>query len=157
MSEKPEKVKVQRNRKRIYETSPEDTTLSDWPLDVAALTSEAEAEVGAEPASPAVVAPSVMKPKARSTEALFHDAMLLVRTYSAWGAGAGLVPIPVVDVVAMTAVQMAMLKKLAALYDIPFSEQCSKSAVAALIGGLNAGYLGGSALKMFPVFGVLSL
>jgi uncharacterized protein (DUF697 family) len=59
--------------------------------------------------------------------------------------------------VAMVAVQIAMLRKLAAVYGVPFHEQRSKSAVAALIGSINAGYLGGSLLKMVPVFGLVSL
>jgi len=149
MSEKSEKGKVQRNRKRIYEMSPEETSGPD--------------ETG-EPAPPEenvaivpVAEQPVKKSSGQNSDEQLRDAVKLVRRSSAWAAGVGLLPVPVIDMVAMTAIQIAMLKKLAALYDIPFSEQRSKSAVAALVGGLNAGYLGGSALKMFPLFGVLSL
>jgi uncharacterized protein (DUF697 family) len=140
MSEKAEKLKVQRTRKRIYETAGEEPVKEKVEVEV-----EKEKE---EPAAPEA---------ALSGDERFVEALRLVRSSSAWAAGAGLVPIPVVDVVAMTGVQIAMLKKLSELYGIPFHEQRSKSAVAALIGGVNAGYLGGSALKLFPFFGLLSL
>lgn len=136
MSEKADKVKVQRTRKRIYETAEEEQVKE-----------KTEVEVKEQTAPDA----------AMSGDERFAEALRLVRSSSAWAAGAGLVPIPIVDVVAMTGVQIAMLKKLSELYGIPFHEQRSKSAVAALIGGVNAGYLGGSALKLFPVFGLLSL
>jgi uncharacterized protein (DUF697 family) len=86
-----------------------------------------------------------------------HAAMQIVHRCSGLAAGIGLVPLPVVDMVAMVAVQIAMLRKLAAVYGVPFHEQRSKSAVATLIGSINASYLGGSLLKMVPVFGLVSL
>ena len=36
--------------------------------------------------------------------------------------GAGLVPIPILDIAAVTAVQIDMLKQLARVYDVSFSE-----------------------------------
>ncbi|MFA7060906.1 MAG: YcjF family protein [Pedobacter sp.] len=148
MDETTEKGKAQRNRKRIYEMSPEEASVPEEASEPATMESVTIEETVDLP---------VVKSSEQKCDELYRDALKLVRKSSAWAAGVGLLPIPVVDVVAMTAVQIAMLKKLAAIYGIPFNEQRSKSAVAALIGGLNAGYVGGSALKMFPLFGVLSL
>ena len=84
-------------------------------------------------------------------------AKAIIKHYTKWAAGAGVVPIPLLDAFTMSAVQMSMVRKLAELYDIPYNSQIMKSAVAGLIGGVNAAYLGGSALKMFPVLGVFTL
>jgi uncharacterized protein (DUF697 family) len=149
MSVKTEKVKVQRNRKRIYEADPEEVSMSEPPQDLEAPEESALLVV--------LVDSDGMKPLDQRAENQFQEATRIVRHWSAWSAGAGLLPLPLVDMVAMVALQIAMLRRLAALYDVPFHEQRSKSAVAALIGGVNAGYLGGSALKMFPIFGLLSL
>jgi uncharacterized protein (DUF697 family) len=83
--------------------------------------------------------------------------MAIVKHYMKWSAGAGVVPVPMLDMMTMLAVQMTMVHKLADLYDVPYTKNRIKAAVAGLISGVNAGYLGGSALKMFPVFGVLTL
>lgn len=156
MSEKREKLKVQRNRKRIYETSVEGDSLKEETPGVALSNEAVEAVESCETASAESASPTAISDEP-VVDFQLHDALTLVRKYSAWAAGAGLVPMPVFDMVAIMAVQIAMLKKLSELYGIQFSEQRSKAAVAALIGGVNAGYLGGSALKMFPLFGVLSL
>jgi len=149
MSEKTEKVKVQRNRKRIYEAAPEEVFVAESPQDCEAPEESALLVV--------LVEPDGMKPLDQRAENRFQEATRIVRHWSAWSAGAGLLPLPLVDMVAMVALQIAMLRRLAALYKVPFHEQRSKSAVAALIGGVNAGYLGGSALKMFPILGLFSL
>lgn len=84
-------------------------------------------------------------------------ALQIVNYWTRWSIGAGLVPVPLLDMIAVTTLQINMLKKLSTLYAIPFHEQRSKSAIAALIGGVNSGILGGSALKTFPVIGIFSL
>jgi len=83
-------------------------------------------------------------------------ALTIVRKYTLVSAGVGIVPLPLIDMAAMLALQMLMVRKLAKLYDIPFAEQRVKAAVAGLIGGFDAGYLGYGALKMIPVFGIFS-
>ncbi len=49
--------------------------------------------------------------------------------------GVGLIPIPVVDLVALTGIQLNMLRKLAKAYDIPFSKDKGKNIIGSLIGG----------------------
>ncbi|MCC1493264.1 YcjF family protein [Cognatishimia sp. F0-27] len=49
--------------------------------------------------------------------------------------GVGLVPIPLVDLAGVAAVQLNMIKRLAELYDIDYSQRRARSIIAALIGG----------------------
>lgn len=70
--------------------------------------------------------------------------------------GVGLIPIPLVDVVALTGIQIDMLKKLSAEYDVPFRQDVGKSIVTSLVGGLLPASLGGtiaSLIKFVPVIG----
>ncbi len=68
----------------------------------------------------------------------------------------GLVPIPAVDMVALTGVQLNMLRKIAKSYDIPFSRDKGKNLIAALAGSgipvMSAGPLM-SLAKTIPVVG----
>jgi uncharacterized protein (DUF697 family) len=76
----------------------------------------------------------------------------LVRRQVLWSMGAGLLPIPGVDIAAVTAIQLDMVSKLCELYKIEFNKNVGKSLVTALVGG-TAAKLGSSALKMIPVVG----
>lgn len=71
--------------------------------------------------------------------------------------GVGAVPIPLVDVAAVTGVQLSMISKLAKLHGVQFSDDLGKSLLAALVGGVGSkalvtGFLG-SAIKAIPVVG----
>ncbi|WMP19404.1 YcjF family protein [Thiothrix lacustris] len=57
----------------------------------------------------------------------------------------GLVPVPLFDLAALTAVQMNMLRSLSGHYGVPFDDSDTKSLVTALVGG------------SLPVLGVLGL
>src|SRR5581483_9305324 len=74
-----------------------------------------------------------------------------------WSMGAGFIPLPLVDIAAITGVQLKMLADLAKHYGIPFSRHKVKEIVAALIGGALPGPIAsgmvGSAVKMVPVVG----
>ena len=84
----------------------------------------------------------------------------IVRQNMLWAAGGGLIPFPVLDIVAITAVELKMLKELAALYDVPFREDQVKSILVSLVAGLGAPALGGvisvSLLKSVPILGAVS-
>jgi len=60
----------------------------------------------------------------------------LVSRYTAWAAAAGVIPVPFVDMLAIGGVQLKMLRELAAIYDVEFSENVGKSITAALLGSL---------------------
>ena len=81
----------------------------------------------------------------------------IVRKYMYWSMGAGFIPLPYVDIAAVTGVQLKMLADLAKHYDVPFAKNRVKEIIAALIGGALPGPLAGSMLgsaaKMVPVVG----
>ncbi len=66
--------------------------------------------------------------------------------------GAGLVPFPILDIAAVTAVQIDMLKQLARVYDVSFSENSGKGILSALTGSTLA-RVGASMVKAIPGIG----
>jgi uncharacterized protein (DUF697 family) len=90
-------------------------------------------------------------------EAQAHE---LVRHYVWWSAGAGLIPLPVVDLAAVTGVQLKMLGRLAEHYHMPFSEHRGKSIIGALLGSVVPANLArgalGSFIKAVPLVGSLA-
>lgn len=76
----------------------------------------------------------------------------IVRGHVIWSMGAGLIPIPLFDIAAVTAIQMDALKKLAAEEGIDFTTDGGKRFVTALTGGTFA-RLGASLVKGIPGVG----
>jgi uncharacterized protein (DUF697 family) len=60
----------------------------------------------------------------------------LVDRFAVWSGVAGLIPVPIADVVAVGGVQVQMLRRLSQIYEVPFSENRGKSLIAALAGAL---------------------
>jgi uncharacterized protein (DUF697 family) len=65
-----------------------------------------------------------------------NEADAIVKRYAYYGSGVGLLPVPFAEVVTVNAVQYAMIKKLAACYDLPFKDQWVKSLVSSLLSGV---------------------
>ncbi|MCS7084986.1 MAG: DUF697 domain-containing protein [Bacteroidia bacterium] len=78
----------------------------------------------------------------------------LVRDYVLWSMGAGLLPIPMLDVAAVTALQMDMIKRIAEIYRRPVEPTQAKAWVGALAGSSGA-RLAADALKLIPVVGTV--
>ncbi len=78
----------------------------------------------------------------------------IIKEHVIWAIGAGLVPLPILDIVAVTAVQLDMLKQLAALHDVRFSESEGKAWVSALAGNVVA-RVGANAIKLIPGIGTI--
>lgn len=112
--------------------------------------------------------PKQAKPetKAPPPAALDHGARTdqadaIVRRNVLWSLGAGAIPVPFVDVLAVSAVQVKMLKQLSDLYGQPFSESIAKKLVVSLLtglGGVGLGVafgaaIGGSLAKLLPAVG----
>lgn len=74
-----------------------------------------------------------------------------------WALGAGIVPIPILDVVSITGVQVKMLKELSDLYGVSFKSSLAKKIVGSLLAGLGSVGLGSaigfSLSKFLPVIG----
>ena len=70
--------------------------------------------------------------------------------------GVGLIPFPLVDMVALFGIQLDLIKKLSAEYNVPFKQDCAKSIISALVGGFLPASLGrvvASLLKFIPIIG----
>src|SRR5271155_1405219 len=83
----------------------------------------------------------------------------LVERFALWSGVAGLVPLPVVDIVAVGGLQVQMLRRLSQIYDIEFSENRGKALIAALAGSMipaTSGIGAASALKFVPVIGTIA-
>ena len=59
----------------------------------------------------------------------------LIRKYMLGALGVGLVPVPIVDMATLAAIQLQLLSRLARLYEVDFSSELGKSLVASLVGG----------------------
>ena len=83
----------------------------------------------------------------------------LVDRFAIWSGVAGLVPVPVVDVVAVGGLQVQMLRRLSQIYAVEFSANRGKALIAALAGSIipETSRMGAaSALKTVPVLGTLA-
>lgn len=69
-------------------------------------------------------------------------AMKIVHRYVAISAAAGLVTIPVLDVAALGAVHLALIKELTEYFDHEFSEHAARSIVIAIAASLIPGSIG---------------
>jgi uncharacterized protein (DUF697 family) len=91
--------------------------------------------------------------------ALTHaeQANQIVRNYTLGAMGVSLVPVPVLDLAAIAAVQLKMLHSLANLYEIEFRKDLGKSIIASLVGGYipyaTTGTLASSFMKFVPFIG----
>ena len=69
-----------------------------------------------------------------------------------WSIGAGLVPVPIADFLAVTAVQVDLIRQLCTAYGTTYSEAMGKVWIGALTGGTIA-RIGASAIKAIPGIG----
>ena len=76
----------------------------------------------------------------------------IVKHHVLYALGAGLVPIPFLDIAAVTAVQIDMLKQLARLYQVSYYDEAGKGLVTAITGSTVA-RIGASMLKAIPGIG----
>jgi len=84
------------------------------------------------------------------------DADKILRNHVLGSMGVGLIPMPLVDLVALTGVQLNMLRKLAKAYNIPFSQDKVKNLLASLIGGsipVTFSNVVASLIKSVPIVG----
>ena len=88
--------------------------------------------------------------KAQQAEKIMHD-------HLPWAMGAGLIPVPLVDLATITGIQLKMIAKISRVYGVPFAENRAKSIIAALLGSLGSSSIAvgtlGSMVKSIPGFG----
>jgi uncharacterized protein (DUF697 family) len=76
----------------------------------------------------------------------------IIRSHMAWAMGAGLIPVPVVDLFAVGAIQLDMIRQLCKLYQVSFSEKDGRAIVSSLTGAGTA-RLGANLVKFIPGVG----
>ena len=79
-----------------------------------------------------------------------------INTYVFWSLGAGLIPVPIVDLIALSGIQVKMISELSKLYGLPFSKNIVKSLIGALLGSslpVQVSLPLSSLLKTIPVIG----
>lgn len=85
-----------------------------------------------------------------------HEA---VKNYTIAAMTVGFIPVPLIDVAALTGIQLKMLHHIAKHYDLPFSKNLVKSVLSSLLGGSVAVSLAlplGSLFKAVPIIGQTS-
>ncbi|MEE4359278.1 MAG: DUF697 domain-containing protein [Desulfococcaceae bacterium] len=101
--------------------------------------------------------PSEEKTEKNKTDIIEADADKIIMKHVYVSLGVGLIPIPFLDFVGVSGVQLNMMRKLAQIYNIPFSKDMVKNLIGALIGGAfpaSAGPLIASSFaKMVPGIG----
>ncbi|TAE73747.1 MAG: DUF697 domain-containing protein [Bacteroidetes bacterium] len=69
-----------------------------------------------------------------------------------WSMGAGAIPLPILDIVAVSAIQLNMYKELCMLYQSDYNEAFAKNVIGSIAGATIA-KIGASLLKSIPVVG----
>ncbi|MCP5048871.1 MAG: DUF697 domain-containing protein [bacterium] len=88
------------------------------------------------------------------------QAHTIVKKYAYFSLGTTILPLPLLDVSLLTALQLKMIQRISKLYDVPFQKHLGKSIILSLLGGLNAFSLSRLAfrglLKIVPGAGYLA-
>lgn len=83
-----------------------------------------------------------------------QEAEKIVKTHVIWSIGAGFVPIPFLDIAAVTLIQLDMLKQLCRLYEVDYYESKGKATLSTVTGSTFA-RIGASAIKSLPGLGTI--
>ena len=76
----------------------------------------------------------------------------IIKNHMIWSMGAGMIPVPIADLFAVSAIQLDMIRSLSKLYEIDFKETEGKAIITALTGS-GLARLGASAIKFIPGVG----
>lgn len=112
-------------------------------------------EIVARPDVEAAAAASAEPERASSRE----GAARIVRDHVPFAVGAGLIPLPFVDLAVIGALQLKLLQALARHYGVPFQRTQAEAIVTSLLGSVGGTVVTssalGSVLKFVPVLGAL--
>ena len=77
----------------------------------------------------------------------------IIRNHVIWSMGAGLIPVLIADIFAVSALQLDMIRQLCKAYDINFQETQGKAIVTSLTSTTLARLTAGSVIKLIPGVG----
>jgi len=85
------------------------------------------------------------------------SAKSIVKKYALFTAGAGLIPLPLVDMAAIAGLELKMIQEISKVYDVRFTKDIAKSIVTSVLGGYASEKVGvgagASAVKSIPIVG----
>jgi len=143
-------VAVDAGKEPVQQPAPESAAPADYLKLVSAPAPD-------EPAAPTVqAAVSPAEGMRAETAARREEALKLVERFSFWAGAAGAIPLPVLDITGIGAVQVQMIRRLAEMYDTDFSGSRTKALLAAITGATLTGSssLGAASLtKSVPILG----
>ena len=76
----------------------------------------------------------------------------IIQNHMVWSMGAGFIPVPIVDLFAVSAIQLDMIRQMCKVYDIDFKETEGKALITALTGS-GLARLGARVVKFIPGVG----
>jgi len=90
-----------------------------------------------------------------------QQSLKTVKRYMWWSMGAGLVPLPILDLVAVSGVQLKMIADISKIYDISFKNSRVRAVIGSLVGfvfphAMSYGLVG-SLVKAIPWGGALAV
>lgn len=94
-----------------------------------------------------------MSAKEKSDKSKHADT--IIRNHIVFSMGASFIPFPIADMLAVSALQLDMIRQLCRVYDIDFSETQGKAIITALSGPILAKAGARSVIKLVPGIGTL--
>lgn len=82
-----------------------------------------------------------------------NHADTIIRNHVIWSMGAGMIPILIADIFAVSALQLDMIRQLCKVYDVDFQETQGKALVTSLTSSALARIGAGSVIKLLPGIG----
>jgi len=107
---------------------------------------------------PATEIDSEMEPELEEVFDRAEKALAMTRRYTAYAGGAAFIPVPGVDLAAIAALQVKLVRDLSVLYGVKFTANAGKTAVTALLSTIvpvSAGVSAASLMKAIPVVGTV--
>ncbi len=90
-------------------------------------------------------------------EARRRYAKVQVIDSSFWCIWSGLLPLPLIDALYVSSIQLKMINELCLVYDVPFSRNAARTALAALSAGAINGITAKLALRFVPGISTLAI
>ncbi|MGD1213294.1 MAG: YcjF family protein [Candidatus Acidiferrales bacterium] len=116
------------------------------------------ASVSPEQSAIAATGSTMSEPTETTAERRDELASKLVDRFAIWSGVAGLIPVPLIDAVAVGGLQIQMLRRLSQIYGVAFSENRGKALIASLAGSMiptTSGIGAASVLKAVPIVGTI--
>ncbi|MBP7654174.1 DUF697 domain-containing protein [Candidatus Dependentiae bacterium] len=149
------KKKVSRKRRRLYEP------ISEQEISEISINDKIQSEITSQhPDNIESVSVKEISEEYIPDSSKIEKARQIIKKYSCFSIAAGVIPVPLVDIAALTAVQLKMIAELTNLYRFDFSEEKGKAILSSITSSIISGSLGNSGLKtllkMIPGIGTIS-